>query len=317
MAWNFAVSAETSAQVGSGIQVLDETVANFLNAALDEAKAMYADVPVQGQKYFKVKNTNKNNIKSQEMLGIGLAKVNSDAANLPVEKQIVGFDTTITSYVLRNAMAITRQALDDDRHGVLGDHARCLMQSAKKTLEYIFADAVNRGFGTTGLSLLCEDGMALFDTGRPNPRASAGTWTNEDATQTLTAARVAAVRTAFRQYTDGNGDLAPQQLEKVVVSPDLEDTIAEIVNTNLKVDTSLNNTNVVSGTKYEVWDWLTTGKVVYVGDGENGLEAHIRHNPSITSWNDGSNPDKMWSRVRLQIGTGCKRPGKFYGCNVV
>lgn len=317
MAWNFASSALTSVQVGSGIQVLDESIGNFLTAALDEAKNLYSEVPVQGQKYYKVKNVDKNNISSQDVLGIGLAKVNSDGSALPVDKQIVGFQTTITNYVIRNAMGITRETLETDRMGVLGDHSRNLMSSAKKTLEYIMADSFSRGFGTTGLALLAEDGLGLFSASRPNPRASAGTWSNLDATATLTAARVAANRLTLRQYTDGNGDLAPQQLKKVVVSPDLEDTMRVISGTNLAVDSSLNNTNHVGGTPYEVYDWLAANTVIYCGDAENGLEFHIRKNPEITSWNDGSNPDKMWSRVRFAVGTGAKRPGNFIGCRVV
>ena len=84
----------------------------------------------------------------------------------------------------------------------------------------------------------------------------------------------------------------------------------------LKVDTSLNNTNVVSGTPFECWSWLKDGVVIYCGDGDNGLEFHVRKNPEITSFNDGTNPDKLWSRVRMAVGTGCKRPGKFRGCLV-
>lgn len=317
MPWSFSSSALATSQVGTGTQLLDESINNLLTAALDEAKQKYSKVPMQGEKYYVVKKTTKNNITSQGVLGIGVAQVNPDGKPLPFQKQIIGFENTITSYVIRNAMAITRQAMDDDRYGVLGKHARALMQSGDKTVEMILADSFSRGFGTTNLALLCEDGLAMFSASHVNARASAGTWSNLDTTSTLTASRVAANRTSFRQYIDGNGDLAPQKLEKVVVSPDLENTIAEIVNTSLKVDTSLNNTNVVSGTKYEVYDWLTSGTVIYVGDGENELELHIRKDPEIHSWNDGQDPDVFKSRWRIQLGTGCGRPGKFRGCTAI
>lgn len=316
MAWNYASSALSSVQAGSGIQLLNEEIAGFLKAGLDEAMNLYAQTPQQGLKYYKVKNVTGNNYKSQDMLGVGLMKVNSDGEQLPIEKQIVGFEQTIVNYVLRNAMAIEREALETDRYGVIGDHSRALMHSANKTLEYIYADSFNRGFGTTNLSLLAEDGLALFSAGRNNPRASAGTWSNLDSGGVLTAASVASNRTSFKTYEDGNGDLDPQMLEKVVVAPNLEDTMREISGSTLKVDTSLNNTNVVSGTAYECWSWLSDGTAIFVGDGDNGLEFHIRKNPEITSFNDGTNPDKLWSRVRMAVGTGCKRPGKFIGCQV-
>lgn len=316
MAWNFSSSALSTVQAGSGFQLLNEEIAGFLAAGIDEAKNLYAQTPQEGIKYYKVKNVDGNNYKTQEMLGIGLMKVNSDGEQLPVEKQVAGFPQTIVNYVLRNAMGITRETLETDRYGVIGDHSRALMHSANKTLEYIYADSFNRGFGTTNLSLLCEDGLGMFSASHVNPRAAAGTWDNLDSGGVLTAASVAQARVDFKTYEDGNGDLDPQMLEKVIVAPNLEDTMREISGSTLKVDTSLNNTNVVSGTPYECWSWLSDGIVIYQGDGDNGLEFHVRKSPEITSFNDGTNPDKLWSRVRMAVGTGCKRPGKFIGCQV-
>jgi hypothetical protein len=309
--WNYSSSALSSVQAGTGFQLLNEEIAPLLAAGIDEAMNLYAETPQEGVKYYKVKNVSGNNYKSQEMLGIGLMKLNSDGEQLPVDKQIVGFPQTIVNYVLRQAMGITRETLETDRYGVIGDHSRALMHSANRTLEYIYADAFNRGIGTTGLALLCEDGMAMFSASHVNPRASAGTWSNYDSGGVLTAAAVAAHRTAFKTYEDGNGDLSPQMLQKVIVAPNLEDTMREISGSTLKVDTSLNNTNVVSGTAYECWSWLKDGMAIFEGDGDNGLELHVRKNPEITSFNDGTNPDKLWSRVRMAVGTGCKRPGKW------
>jgi hypothetical protein len=194
--FNYAESVKSVVRTGSGMQLLDEETANFFKAAIDEARTKIAETPIQGSKYFAVKNVDKNNYSSQDMLGIGLAEVNSDAEDLPV---------------------------------------------------------------------------------------------------------------------DGNGDLAPQMLEKVIVSPELEDTMKEISGSSLKVDTSLNTTNIVAGTPYEVWHWLNANTIIYCGDEENGVEFHIRQNPGVLTWEDGSNPDKIWSRMRMAIGTGAKRPGKFIG----
>jgi hypothetical protein len=313
MAWNFASSVKSAAQVGTGVQLLDATNANFFTAALDEAANLYAQNPVEGSKYYKVKNVDKNNYSSQSVHGIGLAQVNSDVADLPVDKQVIGFDQTITNYVLRNAMAIGREVLETDRFGVIGEHSRNLMHSGGKTIERVLADSFNRGFGTTNLALLAEDGLGFFSAARPQPRASAGDWSNLATAGDLTADTVAAARVSFNTYLDGNGDLDPQMLEKVIVSPELEDTMREISGTTLKVDTSLNNTNVVSGVAYDVYHWLEADTIVYCGDTDNGLEFHVRENPSVLTYNDGTNPDKIWSRMRMAIGTGLKRPGKFIG----
>jgi hypothetical protein len=313
MAWNFASSVKSAAQVGTGVQLLDATNANFFTAALDEAANLYAQNPVEGSKYYKVKNVDKNNYSSQSVHGIGLAQVNSDVADLPVDKQVIGFDQTISNYVLRNAMAIGREVLETDRFGVIGEHSRNLMHSGGKTIERVLADSFNRGFGTANLAVLAEDGLAMFSDDRPQPRASAGDWSNLATAGDLTADTVAAARVSFNTYLDGNGDLDPQMLKKVIVSPELEDTMREISGTTLKVDTSLNNTNVVSGVAYDVYHWLEADTIVYCGDTDNGLEFHVRENPSVLTYNDGTNPDKIWSRMRMAIGTGLKRPGMFIG----
>lgn len=321
MAWNYGEDVKVTFRVGSGVQLLDKETQNFYKAALDEASNKLATTPIQGSKYFKVRNVNNNNYSSQDVYGIGVAEVNSDVEALPVDKQVVGFDQTITNYVLRQSMAIGRESLETDRFGVIGEHSSNLMQSGAKTTERILADAFNRGFGssdgggttTTNLSLLAEDGLALFSGARPQPRASAGTWSNLATAGDLTADTVADARVSLRKYLDGNGDLAPQKLEKVVVSPELEDTMRIISGTSLRVGTSLNDTNIVEGTSYEVWDWLEGNTIVYCGDADNGLEFHVRSNPEIMTWEDGQNPDLIRTRMRMAMGTGCKRPGKFIG----
>lgn len=321
MAWNFGESVKSVVRSGSGYQLLNEETGNFYTAALDEASNLLAQTPVQGSKYFKVKNVDKNNYSSQDVYGVGMAQVNSDGEELVFDKSVVGFDQTITNFVLRLAKGTGRESLETDRFGVIGDDVKELMQSGYKTIERILADAANRGFGsadggttpTSNLSLLAEDGLALFSGNRPQPRAQAGVWSNLNGAGALTADTVAATRVAFNTYLDGNGDLSPQMLEKVIVSPELEDTMREISGSTLKVDTSLNTTNVVSGTPYEVWHWLNANTVIYCGDADNGLEFHVRKNPETLTWEDGTNPDLIKTRMRMAVGTGCKRPGKFIG----
>lgn len=323
MAFNFASSAKTAVQVGSGAELIDEftddgfTVGGFTQAGIDMAFKEQAKTPIQGQKYFKVKNVDKNNYTYKGMNGIGLVKLNSDGDAIPTDKKSSGFDTTISNYTMRLQMGITRELLETDRYGVVGDHSRDLTHAARKTIERIYADAFNRGFGTTSLSLLAEDGLALFSASRPQPKAGIAAWSNLETSGALTADAIASARLNFRKYLDRNGDLDPQLLDKTIVSPDLEDTIMEIVDTSLKVDTSLNNTNIVSKENYEVWDWLNSDVVVYCGTCQNELEAHWRKSPSVLTYQDGSNPDLIWSRLRMAMGTGLRRPGKYRGQIVI
>jgi hypothetical protein len=315
MAWNFGESVKSVVRAGSGYQLLDDETADFYRATLDEASKMLAAVPTQGSKYYKVKNVDKNNYSSRDVLGAGLAQVNSDGEELPFDKSVIGFDQTISNYVLRLAKGTGRESLETDRFGVIGEDVRDLMQSGAKTTEFILADTFNRGFGssdggttpTSNLAALAEDGLAMFSGNRPQPRLTAGTWSNLNTAGALTADTVASTRVAFNTYLDGNGDLAPQMLEKVIVSPELEDTMKEISGSSLKVDTSLNTTNIVAGTPYE-----DANTIIYCGDADNGVEFHVRKNPETLTWM-GDDPDVIKTRMRMAIGTGIKRPGKFIG----
>lgn len=323
MAWNFTETATTSIDVGSGYQLLSGDVADLFQAGFDEVINKYSNVPVMGSKYHAVKNVDMNNIKTKSMLGIGLMKVNSDADEMPFDKMGVGFEQTITNYVLRVAMGTSREAIETDRYGAIGKDTRSLMHSAKRTIEYVLADSFNRGFGTTNgittadsnLSLLAEDGLALFSGSRPQPRASAGTWSNLDSGGVLSEDAIFSNITAGRTYVDGNGDLDPQELVKIIVAPNLEQTIKIVTKSSLSPTTSLNDANSVMGLQYEVYSWLSDGIVIYEFDGENELEFHVRKSPEIMTW-QGENPDLIKSRCRMAIGTGCKRPGKFRGCQV-
>lgn len=312
MPWNFASEAKSAVLVGNGAEMIDEFGA-LTRSGIDTAFKGEADTPIQGQAYYKVKSVDKNNYSYQGVNGIGLVQLNSDGDDIPTDKKSMGFSQVISNYVMRLKIGITREMTETDRYGVIGDHSRSLVHSARKTTERIFADPINRGFGTTGLSLLCEDGLAMFSAGRPQPKANAGTWSNLEATGDLTADSIATARVNFRQYKDRNGDLDPQMLTKVIVSTDLEDTIKEITGTSLKVDTSLNNVNVVSEVSYEVWDWLSSNKVVYQGNCDNELEFHNRVNPNVVTFQAGDNPDLIWSRLRMAIGTGCRRPSLYRG----
>jgi hypothetical protein len=315
-AFNYDSSAKSTVNAGSGAELVDEF--GVLTAAgIDEARKQDAKTPVQGAKYFKTKNVDKNNYSHQGMNNIGLTKLNSDGDDLPIDKKSLGFAQVISNYTMRLSMMITRELLETDRYGVIGDHARSLTHSTRKTIERILADPFNRGFGTTSLAILAEDGLGMFSAARPQPKAAAGTWSNLEATGALTADAVATARLNFRQYLDGSGDLDPQVMKKVIVASDQEDTIREIVGTTLKVDTSLNNTNIVSDTSYEVWDWLDAGIVAFCGDTENDLQFHVRKSPSVTVFQDGTNPDKIWSRSRMALGTGLLRPGMYRGLLVI
>ena len=316
MPWDFASSAKTAVQIGSGAELVDE-FGVFTRAGIDEAFKREADTPIQGQAYYKVKNVDKNNFSYRGMNGIGMVQLNSDGDMVPTDKKSVGFDQLITNYVMRLQMGITRETLETDRYSIVGDHSRSLTHSARKTLERILADSVNRGFGTTDLSVLAEDGLAMFSASRPQPKTSAGTWSNLESSGALTSDSIATARVNFRKYLDGNGDLDPQMLTKFIVSPDQEDTAKEIVGTNLKVDTSLNNTNIVSDVSFEVWDWLSSGIVAYMGDAENELEFHVRIAPSVLVYQAGDNPDLIWSRLRMAMGTGLRRPGAWRGQVIV
>ena len=206
------------------------------------------------------------------------------------------------------------------------------------------ADPYNAG----GLSqFTCEYGAYFISAKRNNPLALAGTWSNRLADIAFTAGGnndalladlIRDAKLAFRQYKNDRGVLSPMTLKRVIVSPVLEDAMMRVTGTkmvysgtgsvaSIGVDNSTDPVtsvsveskfsdsavNTITGTPFEVYDWLNDGLIYFEAQGENELELLWRVKPGVMTYTDG-NPDMIHQRVRMSLGAGCPRPTTWMGC---
>jgi len=313
----------------------------LLKVGLDKAFMRGANTPIQGQKFFSESTEMKGYKKYQAKTGVGLMRQSRDNEPVPKTEGGLGFDYELSTLNYRLGISTERELLEKNLYGQFGKEQRDLADSSKRTLELMFADVFNRAHGGityataaigNGLSqFICEDGCYLISKDRPNPIGTAGTWSNRMPDVAWTAGGnndavmanlIRDAKLMFKRYKNDRGDLSPMTLKRVIVSPALEDTIHRVTKTE-KVYSgdavseaqkfSENAVNTISGTPYEVYDWLSDGLIFFEGQGENELELLWRVRPGTMVYTDG-NPDMLHQRIRMALGMGCARPTTWIGC---
>jgi hypothetical protein len=312
------VTASARSRNNAAAAIMDVTVwAEMLATGLDEVLKKDMEQPIQGLQFFRERSVQKKTNNYQSVYGLGLISQNDDAEALPVDEKGIGFDWSVTNYVHRGSIAITRELKETEQYGTIGDMQSDLIVSARNTVEYVCADAINRALGTSGAPFLCEDGMYLIDSARPNAYAPAGAWSNLESTSALTLDAIFNAALNFRKHTNKRGYLASQKLMKVIIRPDEEKTMFELAKSNKRPADAMNAANWAEGIDYMVYDYMTTQQAMYVSvdpkSAANQLVFEWRVTPQVETFEAGDNPDVIKQRVRAAWGIGCGRPDVWRG----
>ena len=123
----------------------------------------------------------KSNKAFEEDLGVtsfGLAQVKDEGGSISYDDESQAFLTRYNHVVYGLGFVITREMVEDDQYGVVGDRrSRSLAFSMRQTKETIAANVYNRGFNS---SYTGGDGKEMLATDHVNH--TGGTWANELAT---------------------------------------------------------------------------------------------------------------------------------------
>jgi len=338
---NILAVAKSEIQATPGHELL-EKYGPLLRLGIDKAYKRQAKMPMQGQSYFMQSTESKGYKKFQGKVGTGLMTQSRDNDLLPKIEGGLGFDYEISTAGYRAAISVERELLERELYGQIGKEQRDLAHASQRTIELLCADVFNRGFGgvaygdpygVTGLApFTCEDGAYLISTARNNPGQDVATWSNRMADIAFTAGGnndavlaelIRDVKLAARQNKNDSGVLSPLMLKRVVVSSVLEDTMMRITGTKLVYSGDATTAadrfsdqavNTITGTKHEVYDWLSAGLIYFELEGENELEMLWRVKPGVLTYTDG-NPDMINQRIRMSLGFGCPRPTTWIGCS--
>lgn len=304
------IGARSVSHANTGVHVKDN-FSTVLQKGLDDVFKRRWELPMQGEEYFRVRTTDHQTMKFQSHYGLGLVSQNRDVDVLPYDEKGLGFGYGITTNVFRGGIAIERELRELELYGSINDLQSELVRSATDTVELIMADVFNRALGESGSPFVCEDGMYLIDSARPNAYAPAGTWSNLEATSAITPTSLYTAQINFALNRDERDKLSPLVLRKIVVRPTDEKAIWEILKSDLRPTDAMNAANFNKGRfEYSVYNHLTSSYIFYwAGDpkgSDNELQFIWRVRPQVETWNDG--PDIIRQRVRFACGVGCGRP---------
>lgn len=281
---------------------------------LDDVFRRDIEEPRQGMQFFKKKNLTKASETYQSYYGLGEVQQVRDGENIPADEFGLGFDMTLTSNTFKGQIKITKDLIEDEQYGVIKDRQQQLVESFRRTQEMVLADVFNRALGASGAPFICEDGMYLGDSARPNPFALAGTWSNLESAGSITAASLFQTQLNFRSYKNERGQLTPLKMKAIVIRPQDEQTVWEILKTDRDVNTSINKKNYQQDRfEYIVYDYLTSAVNFFIAEDRGGAKNELyfgdRISPELRTWWDDT--DVLAQRIRARFGVGCGRPYMF------
>jgi len=272
----------------------------------------------QGMKYFREEKLTREtaSFRTWRMMD-GLVNVNRDEEDIPYGHRGEGFGFSVQTYNYRKGVAYSKTLVETDDVGVIRGLQSDLSRNADLTVELAMADVFNRACNPSNAPILCDDGMYLIDSSRPNANPAAAAWGNEETASAITPSSIYQAQLNARATRDENGELAPAQVRGIICRPTDEQTLWTIQKSDYRPTDATNAKNFEFGKfEYEVYDFLTDAAIFYKlgnpkGD-DNELQFYWRVRPEFKTWVDGSNPDITRQRVRFAFGIGCGSPRKMW-----
>ena len=301
--------ATTSSRPGIHVP---ENFAAVIATGLDEVFKRSMERPREGSKYFRKQPMNKATHKFQSHYGLGTVSQNRDTEDLPYDETGLGFPWTLSVNTFRGAIKIEKELVEDELYGVITDMQSELVESEALSRELVMADVFNRALGPSGAPFLCEDGMYLIDSDRPNAFKRAGTWSNLESAGAITPNGLFTTQLNFAAHTDERGQLSPLKMVGMIIRPNEEKTVWEILQSDLRPTDAMNAKNFQHGRfQYEVYNMLTTATAFYYAAPLNGPKSELyfgdRISPELETW-DTNGGDVHHQRIRTRYGLGCGRP---------
>jgi len=296
-----------------------EQYPDVLNSRFDEIARREWQHPMQGLQYWNVRTTAKDAARHSYVASGGVVPRDRDVDRLPRQQPIQGFDNTFTPVGYRMAMWIEKRLIETQQFNVIDKQMADLNRSAKLTIELYAALPFNTTFDST-VDWVAADGLRLIDSARNREDKAGGTWSNLETAGTPTQTRISTMRLNFRKNKDEFGDPAPLMMDKIVIPPDLEDTLITNLQTSLQPGTSLNDTNFLTkyGLNYQVWDYLTSTTAWFGCAPKDSLYELYWYwgsspNIDVTPVTYSNNPDVMGNRLRMYFVSGADRPHSIRG----
>lgn len=320
---NKTASAKSAIQVTGSDLHTTELFKAALTRGLDKVFKREFDAHKQGLQFLREESMpgGRESATFQSYRGIGgLIPQNRDADELPFVTAGDGFSYNAKTYNFRRAIAIEKTLQEVDDVGVVRGKQADLSRGAALTIEHSIADLFNRAVSPSNAPVLCDDGMYLVDTDRPNADPEAGTWSNQEANSAITPDAIFTAQLNARATRGEDGELYPQYIKFIVCRPQDSKKLWEIRNSQYRPTDAMNVTNYFkefSEAHFDimVYDYLTSASVLY---GLNNPKSDMnetflfwRVRPEFKTW-EGDNPDIVKQRIRMAFGIAAGSPRRMW-----
>ena len=290
--------------------LMGENYPDVLDVRFRDISRLKWATPIQGLRYFKQTDTNRDSEKRSAITSGSILSVARDVDAMPLIAPIQGFDVTLTPIQYKAGIKIGIRMRETDQFSVIDQHMMDLNDAVRQTIELMAALPYNQAFGTS--EALAGDGMYLVDSARPFPdNGVTGNWSNLETGSTLTQSSIETMRLNFRKHKDESGQIAPIVMKKIVVPPDLQSTANVQLDSQLKTGGALNDVSEINkyGIKSEVWDYLTDTNAFFgfghePSDSQFEIEWLWGKRPDFKPFTVTDNPDVFGFRARMVFVTG-------------
>lgn len=213
--------------------------------------------PDQYSRCFNVINSVKNNEHFSGVSGLGMPAKKAEGTGMTYDDQEALWEVTFTHDSFAQGYRITKEAMDDDQYGIVGQRMfNSSGRGFKQRVEVTSANVFNEGFTTQ----LADDGVALFSESHTRNPNDATTHANKPSTDSdLSVSSLKAGITVFENTLDHRGLNMRLIPKKLLVSTAERFTAEEILESNLEPYVAENQKNVLreEGLSKEVNNYLT------------------------------------------------------------
>jgi len=175
----------------------------------------YDDYPVEYDKIFEARTSNKAFEEDVGISSFGLAVQKAEGAPISYDTEHQGFITRYQHVVFALGFIITREMMEDDQYDIVGQRkAQGLARSIRQTKEINGANVYNRAFNATYVG---GDGVSMINSAHPT--IAGGTASNLIATASdLSEAALEQANVDIAGFTDDRGLLIAARPTKLIVT---------------------------------------------------------------------------------------------------
>jgi len=275
--------------------LLDPAFRPIFKDGRDEIESEYLDI-------IKVISSKRKQEKENIFSNLGKLKIKAEQKGIEYDEPKEGLPKTFTPIAKALAFAVSREAMDDDLSGLIGQVPKDLGHSVSTTLNQDVANVYNYGF-TDSSAYHGPDGKSLFAT--DHSLLHGGTGSNRlavDADLSVTALQLMSI--LMRKMVNQQNEPMNLKLQRLIVPPELEFTGLEILNSTDRPDTAQRATNVLKGKniKLTVNSYLTDTDAWFgMNDLPHKLELIMRTKAMFESDNDFGTKSGLFSAFTRYI----------------